>query len=210
MRKAFKVAVLLAMMVFITGAAGTAAAFQFQLGGDSSVDVSGTADVLEMWAVLNPDLGSLSFDLEEGQSSGQFLFATFGTDEEWVNDDDVIPGTVMAILDFISPALQQGIEGVSVGTVGPAEFFQGWTLTWNDPVTVFFGNGGVFEITLTDTSFESGWWQGPDGCDCPCPTPGQVFAEITLIAAPVPVPAAVWLLGSGLIGLIGLRRKMAA
>jgi len=28
-----------------------------------------------------------------------------------------------------------------------------------------------------------------------------------LVTAPVPVPAAVWLLGSGLLGLIGLRRK---
>jgi hypothetical protein len=28
------------------------------------------------------------------------------------------------------------------------------------------------------------------------------------VAAPVPLPAAVWLLGSGLIGLIGLRRKL--
>lgn len=28
-------------------------------------------------------------------------------------------------------------------------------------------------------------------------------------AAPIPVPAAVWLLGSGLLGLIGIRRKMA-
>lgn len=31
--------------------------------------------------------------------------------------------------------------------------------------------------------------------------------NIPLSAAPVPVPAAVWLLGSGLVGLVGLRRK---
>ncbi len=36
------------------------------------------------------------------------------------------------------------------------------------------------------------------------------FAMDNLNGAPVPVPAAVWLLGSGLVGLIGLRRKQLA
>jgi hypothetical protein len=33
------------------------------------------------------------------------------------------------------------------------------------------------------------------------------FAMDDLESNPVPVPAAVWLLGSGLIGLIGIRRR---
>ena len=37
-------------------------------------------------------------------------------------------------------------------------------------------------------------------------TPGY-FAMDNLTTSPVPVPAAVWLLGSGLIGLVGVRRK---
>lgn len=39
----------------------------------------------------------------------------------------------------------------------------------------------------------------------------RVFAngDVVLNASPVPVPAAVWLLGSGLLGLIGIRRKNA-
>jgi hypothetical protein len=38
-------------------------------------------------------------------------------------------------------------------------------------------------------------------------TPNYLHIEYTLQPAPVPIPGAVWLLGSGLIGLIGIRRK---
>lgn len=35
---------------------------------------------------------------------------------------------------------------------------------------------------------------------------GIIMARNNIVAAPVPIPAAVWLLGSGLIGIIGIRR----
>ena len=39
------------------------------------------------------------------------------------------------------------------------------------------------------------------------PSTGGYDFETTLAAAPVPIPGAVWLLGSGLVGLVGLRRR---
>ena len=35
----------------------------------------------------------------------------------------------------------------------------------------------------------------------------EALAELPVYGSPVPLPGAVWLLGSGLLGLVGLRRK---
>lgn len=37
---------------------------------------------------------------------------------------------------------------------------------------------------------------------------GLLVADLSGSAAPVPIPSAVWLLGSGLLGLLGIRRKL--
>ncbi|SEM01166.1 VPLPA-CTERM protein sorting domain-containing protein [Syntrophus gentianae] len=50
---------------------------------------------------------------------------------------------------------------------------------------------GVEDITIT------GLW--PDQ---------GAFSHVTLYGTPVPVPAAAWLLGSGMLGLLGIRRRM--
>ena len=39
------------------------------------------------------------------------------------------------------------------------------------------------------------------------PQLGQYGIEISQVSSPVPVPAAVWLFGSGLIGLVGMTRR---
>ena len=61
----------------------------------------------------------------------------------------------------------------------------------NGTVGVDFGNGGQFTIELSDLDYSKGWWQGPEG-------EKTVTAKVTLNSAPAPVPApaAAWLLGS--------------
>jgi hypothetical protein len=59
---------------------------------------------------------------------------------------------------------------------------------------------GTLITTLTDSTFASGRVALYDFS-------GQTFDNVKLYNAPVPIPPTVWLLGSGLIGFIGLRRK---
>jgi len=60
-----------------------------------------------------------------------------------------------------------------------------------------FGHYSYYYVT---TRFQDGTKQGANGSDF-------LLQSITTTPLPVPLPAAGWLLGSGLIGLFGLKRK---
>lgn len=77
-------------------------------------------------------------------------------------------------------------------TLTDSPVFQvGWYdgATWKID-TSYFGSDGVYQIK---------WEYDP-----------QVAILYQIDAQPVPIPGAVWLLGSGLIGLVGIRRKKKA
>ncbi|MCB9481761.1 MAG: hypothetical protein H6680_08110 [Desulfobacteraceae bacterium] len=168
--KRFKVFLWSFLLVYLFIGKVNAASYDFDMGADSSIDVSGTADFLELYANINPNLSDMAFSLEEGSSS-TFYLATIGTHENWVNNDDIKEGLIKAYLDFDSPELIQAVGGTSIGFSGgiffnKSGFHQGWSVEWEQPVYVNFGLDGLFSINLNNLFFESFCWQGPDGSMC--------------------------------------------
>ena len=203
-----------AVAMFAAASASMALPIDFEMGNGSWIDTSNTVAALELWAQVYPSVGSEAFSLNPGESY-TFLFAQVGTNESWINADDLALSSVTAHLDFDVPTLVGSVPGFSAGFSGLFQYTQGWTLTWNDPVLVNFGGDGLFTIELSDATYSSGFWMGPNGGPCGDGY-ADIYATVTLIDGPsitpfdpIPEPATMSLLGLGLAGL-ALRRKFMA
>jgi len=97
-----------------------------------------------------------------------------------------------------SQSEDNGIEGeLWIGIHSPS-------LTWGWHMLDYDGCPAipVLDYAAYSSSGALGDWQsaGPDN--------GTIDTDMTFeLMGPVPIPAAVWLLGSGLVGLVGIRRK---
>ncbi len=109
-----------------------------------------------------------------------------------------VTGTKGAFGDY-SGSFNPFVAGLYTGNVTPTDFATG---AETQKAEVLMGVG----------SYDMGIWAGGQASDATLlgtlsmdTTGGSLVIEY----APVPVPAAVWLLGSGLLGLIGIRRRNA-
>ena len=126
------------------------------------------------------------------------LFDTFASSalfDAFVTDDDPLDGLVEFIFLFNSGGpLDPAVEGV----------FDIGVMSFN-----VAGNQGDFTDVLLSDSCDFCEWLGPDlsviNVDFQLPE-----RATTVTVSAVPVPPAVWLFGSGLLGLVGIARRRSA
>lgn len=124
------------------------------------------------------------------------------------------------IQSFTSINLNLDGHAYSIGEIGyysfPSDPYTSWDViggTLNDVGGIgnqtddFWIRWDRDQLTWYDFSYSSSqksgiWYSGPGN------TP--TFTPFSIAASPVPLPAAAWLLGSGLLGLIGVARKRKA
>ncbi len=148
-----------------------------------------------------PVSGPIALDLADGGSSTFALFRIW-TREQSILRDDLVPQSLMVNFDFTSLGTVGTAAGTTVGETGPVQ--QG-RLTWDEPlrIAVQGASAGELLISLSDAIFNT----GASGLTPNKKYGGTSYATFTYNATPIaatPLPASVFLLGSGMMLLFGL------
>lgn len=96
------------------GMVGNVSALWYDFGPGSYVDLSGTDPNLQIQAQVNPNLDSLAFNLEVGQSTS-FWYGNFWTRENRIDPADTRVSNTNAYLDMFNGYLLARIPGQSFG-----------------------------------------------------------------------------------------------
>lgn len=168
--------------------------------------LDGTGGTVGVDTTVTGDIGGGTFSVA---STTPFFGA------QWTAHSGVTFGPGTYTIDTIEGGVYTGVE-VGAGQVGGHILFNWGATSDIDVINVWDVSCTATECTYTSTDVTATNPVGPDGIrglgmiDGAFPNFNANFDFTVAATSEVPVPAAVWLLGSGLLGLVGVARRRKA
>lgn len=154
----------------------------------SLFSMQGASAATLSWTSLPSSGGSAIGDgiLDSAILTGMFVFNQSGSNitHTWgfsLNSSGLLKSAVSVLIDFDTSVSNVTVAGQDLTNYGSGQ----WGKVFVSPLTA-----GAYSVVLTGLGYISG---------------SQY--NISLKVSPVPVPAAVWLFASGMVGLIGISRR---
>jgi hypothetical protein len=192
------------------GAAATSGGSYFTMGGNFANSMSSNVG-------LNVGVGTAQTLQGTAGSSGSPLdpnpATNPGIDQNitapWAFFDAALYGVNFSVADII-------LTDTGVGTADAD--MSGWRVAWGEVPSIDMGQGDAGAFTYDGSNWTldyaavvpSGDPSGFGGNAYTVHLEGTYTGEIEIAPPAVPVPAAVWLFGSGLLGLVGVARRKKA
>ncbi|SEM80876.1 VPLPA-CTERM protein sorting domain-containing protein [Syntrophus gentianae] len=197
MKKTLLILFILTLMGFFSSASALALIIGFS-PSSQTINQGGTAlvDITATFESTSEIVSAYDFDVSYDSSiltATSVIFGTMLGNEtlfEASTDFNLLPGVIdLAEVSFLADADLASLQGAGPITLATLSF-SGDNFGMSSLMFINYGSGGNDVKGASNIQYGSPTLNG---------------GSITV--APVPIPAACWLLGSGLMGLVGLRRN---